>query len=115
MLDKNSYGCEPLTDLSYPVVLLQGRQSSGDGFIESFRGDLYGVLNVSNVFHCDGASSQNQTPKDTIFVFCSLHSGADMNSCLSAHGKPNIDTNFRFHNGTSAYEISSIDEVINLR
>ena len=42
--DKNSYRCELLTDLSYPVVLLQGSQSSSDRFIERLRGDLFGVL-----------------------------------------------------------------------
>ena len=59
LLDKNSHRCEPLTDLSYPVVLLQGRKSRGDRFIESLRGDLYGVLNVSNIFYRNCARSEN--------------------------------------------------------
>ena len=42
LLDKNSYRCEPLTDLSYPVVLLQGGESGGDRFIEGLGGDLEG-------------------------------------------------------------------------
>jgi len=42
LLDNDSHRCESLTDLSYPGVLLQGRKSSGDRFIESLRGDLYG-------------------------------------------------------------------------
>ena len=41
LLDKNAYCCEALSDLSYPVVLLQGRQSRGDRFIEGLSGDLY--------------------------------------------------------------------------
>ena len=49
LLDNNSHRCESLADLSYPVVLLQGSQSSSNGFIESLRGDLYGVLYVSNI------------------------------------------------------------------
>jgi hypothetical protein len=39
LLDKNSYRCAPLTDLSYLVVLLQGGESRGDRFIECLRGD----------------------------------------------------------------------------
>ena len=49
LLDKNGYRCEPLTDLSYPVVLLQGGKSRGNRFIESLCGDLYGVFNVSDI------------------------------------------------------------------
>ena len=59
LLDKNSYRCEPLTDLSYPVVLLQGSQSSSDGFIERLRSDLYGVLNVLDILYCDCAGSED--------------------------------------------------------
>jgi hypothetical protein len=51
LLDKNSHRCESLTDLSYPVVLLQGRKSGGDRFVECLRGDLYGVLNVSDILY----------------------------------------------------------------
>jgi hypothetical protein len=57
LLDKNSYRCDPLTDLSYPVVLLQGGESCGDRFIESLRGDLYGVLNVSKILDRNCARS----------------------------------------------------------
>ena len=71
LLDKNSYRCEPLTDLSYPVVLLQGGESCGDRFIESLRSDLYGVLNLSKVPYCNGARSESHNQKRTIFAFCS--------------------------------------------
>ena len=59
LLDKNGHRCEPLTDLSYPVVLLQGGESRGDRFIESLRSDLYGVLNVSNILYRNCARSKN--------------------------------------------------------
>jgi hypothetical protein len=71
LLDNNSYRCEALTDLSYPVVLLQGSQGSGDGFIESLRGDLYGVLNVSKIPDRDYAGSKSHVQERSIFVFCS--------------------------------------------
>jgi hypothetical protein len=57
LLDKNAHCCEPLPDLPYPVVLLQGRKSGGDRFIESLRTDLYGVLNVSNILYRNCARS----------------------------------------------------------
>jgi hypothetical protein len=76
LLDKNSYRCESLTDLSYPVVVLQGSQSSSDGFIERLRGDLYGVLNVSNVLYRNCARSENHTLDRSIFAFCSLQIAA---------------------------------------
>ena len=47
LLDENAHYCEALSDLSYPVVLLQGRKSGGDRFVECLRGDLYGVLECS--------------------------------------------------------------------
>ncbi len=59
LLDNNSYRREPLTDLSYPVVLLQGGESRGDRFIESLRGNLYGVLNVSKILYPNRASSED--------------------------------------------------------
>jgi hypothetical protein len=59
LLDKNDYRCEPLTDLSYPVVLLQGSEGRGDRLIESLRGDLYGVLNVSKIPDRDYAGSKS--------------------------------------------------------
>lgn len=72
LLDKNSYRCEPLTDLSYPVVLLQGGESRGDRFIESLRGNLYGVLNVSKISDRNRARSKNHVQEGNIFAFCSL-------------------------------------------
>ena len=59
LLDNNSHRCESLTDLSYPVVLLQGRKSGSDRFIESLRGNLYGVLNVSKILYRNRASSED--------------------------------------------------------
>jgi len=63
LLDKNTHRCEPLADLSYPVVLLQGRKSGSDCFIESFCGDLYGVLNVPNILYRNCARSENHTAR----------------------------------------------------
>jgi hypothetical protein len=71
LLDKNSYRCEPLTDLSYPVVLLQSGESRGDRFIESLRRYVYGVLNVSDILYRNFARSKNQVEKRSIFAFCS--------------------------------------------
>ncbi len=71
LLDNNGHSCESLADLSYPVVLLQGGESRGDRFIESLRGDLYGVLNVSNVLDRNCARSENHTREGSIFAFCS--------------------------------------------
>ena len=71
LLDKNSYRCEPLTDLSYPVVLLQGGESRGDRFVESLRGNLYGVLNVSKILYRNCARSKNHVQKRSTFAFCS--------------------------------------------
>jgi len=59
LLDKNTHRCEPLADLSYPVILLQGRKSGSDRFVECLRGDLYGVLNVSNIPHRNCARSES--------------------------------------------------------
>ena len=73
LLDKNSYRCEPLTDLFYPVVLLQGGQRSGDGFIESLRGYLYRVFNVSDISYRDCARSEDHKQKRNRFAFCSLY------------------------------------------
>ncbi len=71
LLDKNGHRCEPLTDLSYPVVLLQRGESRGDRFIESLRSDLYGVLNVSDILYRNCAGSENHVSERSIFVFCS--------------------------------------------
>jgi hypothetical protein len=71
LLDKNGYRCEPLTDLSYPVVLLQGGESRGNRFIECLRGDLYGVLNVSKILYRNCARSKNHVQKRNIFAICS--------------------------------------------
>ena len=73
LLDKNGHRCEPLTDLSYPVVLLQGGESRGDRFIECLRGDLYGVLNVSKILYRNCARSKNHVQERNIFAFCSPH------------------------------------------
>lgn len=72
LLDKNSYRCEPLTDISYPVVLPQRGESRGDRFIESLRGDLYGVLNVSKISDRNRACSKDHMQERSIFAFCSL-------------------------------------------
>ena len=71
LLDKNGHRCEPLTDLSYPVVLLQRGESRGDRFIESLRRDLYRVLNVSKILYRNCARSKNHVPKRSIFAFYS--------------------------------------------
>ena len=76
LLDKNGHRCEPLADLSYPVVLLQGSESRSDRFIESLRGDLYGVLNVSNILYRNCARSKNHVQKRSIFAFSSLRCSA---------------------------------------
>jgi hypothetical protein len=72
LLDNNSHGSKSLADLSYPVVLLQGRKSGSDRLIECLRGDLYGVLNVSKIPDRNRARSQNHMQKLNIFAFCSL-------------------------------------------
>jgi len=72
LLDKNGHRCEPLTDLSYPVVLLQRGESRGDRFVESLGSDLYGVLNVSDILYRNCARSKNHVQKRSIFAFCSL-------------------------------------------
>ena len=71
LLDKNAHRCESLADLSYPVVLLQGRESGGDRFIECLRSDLYGVLNVLNILYRNCARSENHVQKRSIFAFYS--------------------------------------------
>ena len=71
LLDNNSHRCESLTDLSYPVVLLQGGESGSDRFIECLRGDLYGVLNVSKILYRNCARSEDHKQKRSIFAFCS--------------------------------------------
>jgi hypothetical protein len=63
LLDNNGHRCESLADLPYPVVLLQGRKSRGDGFIESLGSDLYGVLNVSDILYRNCARSKNHCQK----------------------------------------------------
>ena len=78
LLDKNGHRCQPLTDLSYPVVLLQRGESRGDGFIESLRSDLYGVLNVSDILYRNCARSKNHVQKRSIFAFCSLEGPAQL-------------------------------------
>ncbi len=72
LLDNNSNRCESLADLTYPVVLPQGRESGSDRFIKCLRGDLYGVLNVSDISYRNCAGSENHKPERSIFAFCSL-------------------------------------------
>jgi hypothetical protein len=71
LLDNNSHSCESLADLSYPVVLLQGRKSGSDRFIERLGSDLYGVLNVPKIPDRNRARSKNHVQERNIFVFCS--------------------------------------------
>ena len=71
LLDKNTHRCEPLTDLSYPVVLPQGGEGRGNRFIECLRGDLYGVLNVPKILNRNRAGSKNHVQERNIFAFCS--------------------------------------------
>jgi hypothetical protein len=59
LLDHDSDGCESLSDVPYPVVLLQGRKSAGDRFIERLAGDIYGVLNVSKILYRNRARSKS--------------------------------------------------------
>ena len=72
LLDNNSHRRESLADLPYPVVLLQGRKSGSDRFIECLRRDLYRVLNVSKILYRNCARSKNHVQKRSIFAFCSL-------------------------------------------
>lgn len=71
LLDENGHRCEPLTNLSYPVVLMQSGESRGDRFIESLRGNLYGVLNVPKISDRNRARSKNHVQERNIFAFCS--------------------------------------------
>ena len=71
LVDNDTHRCESVADLSYPVVLLQGRKSGGDRFIESLRGDLYGVLNVLEILYRNCARSENHAQKRSIFSFYS--------------------------------------------
>ena len=71
LLDNNSHRCESLAYLSYPVVLLQSRKSGGYRFIECLRGDLYGVLNVSDILYRNCARSKNHVQERSIFAICS--------------------------------------------
>jgi hypothetical protein len=71
LLDKNTHRCESLANLPYPVVLLQGGQSSCDRFVECLRGDLYGVLNISKILYRNCARSKNHVQKRSRFAFCS--------------------------------------------
>ncbi len=71
-LDNNSNRCESPADLSHPVVLLQGCKSGRDSFVERLRGDLYGVLNVSNIRISFTATVHvRRTTRKSIFVFFS--------------------------------------------
>ena len=61
LLNNNSHDCECLADLSYPLVLLKCGKSGSDRFIEGLCGDLYGVVNVSNILYRNCARSENHT------------------------------------------------------
>ena len=82
LLDNNSHRCESLADLSYPVVLLQGRKSGSDRFIECLRGDLYGVLNVSDILYRNCARSENHRSKSVAYSSF-VRSSAIASGCLS--------------------------------
>ena len=71
LLDENAHCREALSDVSYPVVLLQRGESRGDRFVESLRSDLYGVLNVSEILYRNCARPKNHVQKRSIFAFCS--------------------------------------------
>jgi len=71
LLDNNSHRCESLADFSYPIVLLQGSERRGDRRIESLRGNLNGVLNVSKIPDRNRARSKNHVQERNIFAFCS--------------------------------------------
>jgi hypothetical protein len=85
LLDINSHRGESLADLSYPVVLLQGRKSSSDRLIECLRDDLYGVLNISNILYRNCARSENHAWKGNIFAFYSPRQ--DLSSVLVCRRK----------------------------
>ncbi len=67
LLDNNRHGCESLADLSYPVVLLQNSKSCGDRFIECLGGDLYGVLNISDILYGDRARSEDHKQEPSFY------------------------------------------------
>ena len=83
LVDNNSHRGESLADLSYPVVLLQGRKTGGDRFIESLRSDLCGVLNVPKILYRYCARSKNHVQKRSIFVFCSPVQQAGLRGVIS--------------------------------
>ena len=83
LLDNNGHSCESLADLSYPVVLLQGRKSCGDCFIECLRRDFYGMLNVSDIFYRNCARSEDHEQKRSIFAFYSPAMGRSRSLLVS--------------------------------
>jgi hypothetical protein len=83
LLDKDSDDCEPLSNFSYPVVLLQGRKRGGDRFIESFCRDLYRVLNVPKILYRHCARSQNHARDRSIFALCSPRNALAQNAFFS--------------------------------
>src|SRR4051812_31018262 len=88
LLDKNTHSGEPLADVSYPVVPLQGRESRCDRFIERLSSDLYRVLNVLNVLHRNCARSENHTPERSIFALCSPASVVHKSAFVKALTRP---------------------------
>ena len=62
LLDDNSRRCESLADLSHPVVVLQRRERGSDRFIGRLPSDLYGVLDISDIFFRNCARRKNHEP-----------------------------------------------------
>jgi len=71
LLNNNSQRCERLADFSYPIVSLKGRESGSDRFIECLCGDIYGVLNVSEISDHNRARSKDHVQERSIFAFSS--------------------------------------------
>jgi len=49
LLYNDTYFCQTLPDLAYPVVLLQGSEGGRNRLKESLRSDLHRVLNAPNI------------------------------------------------------------------
>ena len=69
LLDKNAHSCEPLTDFSDPVVLLQGRKSGGDRLIECLSSNVDRVLHIANILYRYCARPQNHYDRLTYSPF----------------------------------------------
>ena len=106
LLDNNSHCCEPLADFSYPVILLQGGESRGDRFIESLCGDLYGVLNVSNILYRNCARSKNHGKSVTYSPFV-RHNRARNGCAWLAYLSATSDSNFEEKSSKALSAIAS--------